>query len=101
MRIGAYIEQILQEVVSEYAPKELYMIDTSIEITDQEANLNVVLIVGGTDGHPYAGRAVKFPEVLPDKKDLKEWAAQVILGAKNSWLSLKNEDTKMKTEHEE
>jgi hypothetical protein len=96
MLIGAYVESILNEVVADYAPKELHLIETSIEVTDQEANLNVVLIVGGTEGHPYSGRAVKFPAVLPDEHEIREWAVQVCIGAKSNWLTLKSKST----EHE-
>jgi len=89
MRIGAYVEQILSDVVADYAPKELFLVDTSIEISDQEANLNVVLVVGGTEGHPYFGRAVKFPGVLPVDHDIREWGVQACIGAKTFWLTEK------------
>ena len=92
MRIGTYVEGILQDVVADYAPKELFLVDTSIEISEQEANLNVVLVVGGTEGHPYFGRAVKFPGVLPVDHDIREWAIQACIGAKSQWLAMKNKE---------
>ena len=88
MKIGAYVESILNEVVADYAPKELFLVDTSIEISEQEANLNVVLVIGGTEGHPYFGRAVKFPGVLPVDHDIREWATGAVLDAKSHWINI-------------